>query len=166
MFRFVNLFILFVFATLFHWLCLIALSPFEITLESMFLVSLIVASLLPEKYGYTFAFFSGLFVDFFGIQLFGAHAFVFVLLVFLFYNLKNKIDFKTISSQIIITASLTIVEILLFGFIFKIGTGTFFWLGFKNIFWGTWLCSILMPAIYRFIERFLIFNVLKKLDEK
>ena len=94
MLRFLNIIFIFIIATIFYWLGLIIFAPLDLSVNIMFAFSIIIAVLLPQRYGYTFAFLSGLFLDFLGTSLFGSHALAFTLLMVLFYNVRDKIDFK------------------------------------------------------------------------
>ena len=102
MLRILNLTLVFIVATIFYWLGLIIFAPLELSVNIMLAFSIIIAVILPHRYGYTFAFFSGLFLDFLGTSLFGSHALAFTLLMVLFYHVRDKIDFKenTINSMV------------------------------------------------------------------
>lgn len=165
MLRILNLILIFVIATIFYWLGLIVFAPLELSVNMMLAFSIIIAVILPQRYGYTFAFFSGLFVDFLGTSLFGSHALAFTLLMVLFYQVRDKIDFKECIPQMVITGMLNILLILIFGLLSKIFTGIFIWQGWKDFIFGSLVLGLIMPLFYNITAKFLIFDVLKKADE-
>lgn len=165
MLRFLNIFLIFIVATICYWLCLLLFAPLGLSINIMFAFSIIVAVLLPQRYGYTFAFFSGLFLDFLGTSLFGSHALAFTLLMILFYHIKENIDFKELIPQMVITAMLNFLLIIVFGILSKIFTGVFIWQGWKDLFLGSVILGIIMPLLYNLIFKFLFFNVLNKANE-
>ena len=131
----------------------------------MFAFCLIVAVLLPQRYGYTFAFLSGLFLDFLGTSLFGSQALAFILTMMLFYRVEDKIDFTDIIPQMILTGLFNILLIFIFAILSKIFTGVFVWQGFADLILGSVILGILMPLLFYITDRFFIFNVLKKANE-
>ena len=165
MLRFLNIFLIFIVATICYWLGLLILAPLGLSINIIFAFSIIVAVLLPQRYGYTFAFFSGLFLDFLGTLLFGSHALAFTLLMILFYHIKENIDFKEMVPQMIITAMLNFLLIIVFGLISKIFMGIFIWQGWKDLFFGSIILGLIMPGLYNLVFKFLFFNVLNKANE-
>ena len=165
MFRILNLILIFIVATIFYWLGLIVFAPLELSVNMMLAFSIIIAVILPQRYGYTFAFFSGLFLDFLGTSLFGSHALAFTLLMVLFYNVRDKIDFKECIPQIVITGMLNVLFVFIFGLLSKIFTGIFIWQGWKDLIFGSIVLGLIMPIFYNITARFLIFDALKRADE-
>ena len=165
MLRILNLILVFIIATISYWLGLIVFAPLELSVNMMLAFSIIVAVILPQRYGYTFAFFSGLFLDFLGTSLFGSHALAFTLLMVLFYHVRDKIDFKECVPQMIITGMLNVLFIFIFGVLSKVFTGVFLWQGWKDLIFGSIVLGLIMPLFYNIIAKFLIFDVLKKADE-
>ena len=113
MLRILNLVLIFIITTIFYWLGLIVFTPLELSINIMLAFSIIIAVILPQRYGYTFAFFSGLFLDFLGTSLFGSHALAFTLLMILFYQVRDKIDFKECIPQMVITGMLNVLFIFI-----------------------------------------------------
>ncbi|MCR5504248.1 MAG: rod shape-determining protein MreD [Elusimicrobiaceae bacterium] len=165
MLRLINIAFVFIIATVFYWLGLLVFAPLGLSVNIMLAFTIIIAVLLPQRYGYTFAFFSGLFLDFLGTTVFGAHALAFTLLMMLFYRIRDKIDFKAAVPQMVITTLLNFVLVMLFGLLTKIFSNTFVWQGWKNLFLGSLILGLLMPLLYLLTERFFVFNILKKADE-
>ena len=165
MLRILNFILVFIIATIFYWLGLILFAPLELSVNMMLAFSIIIAVILPQRYGYTFAFFSGLFLDFLGTSLFGSHALAFTLLMILFYQVRDKIDFKECIPQMVITGMLNVLFIFIFGLLSKVFTGIFVWQGWKDLIFGSIILGLIMPIFYNITVKFLIFGVLKKADE-
>ena len=165
MLRLLNFAFVFIIATVFYWLGLLVFAPLGLSVNIMFAFTIIIAVILPQRYGYTFAFFSGLFLDFLGTTVFGVHALAFTLLIMFFYKIKDKIDFKEAIPQMVITTLLNFSLILIFGLLTKIFSNSFVWQGWKNLLLGSLLLGFLMPLLYLLTERFFIFDVLKQADE-
>ncbi len=165
MMRFLNVFFVFIAATILNWLSIELFSALEINIGIMLAFSLIMCGFLGEAGCYGFAFMSGLFLDFFSDVLFGGYALVFTLIMFIFYRIKDKIDFKDIGPQVVITAGLNFLCIVLYGICGLLFTGQFLWQGLKSFIAGSLLTGLFMPFIYMFATKYLIFNVLKNNNE-
>ena len=165
MIKFLNGFIIFIMATLIHWLFIEIFSPFSVTVGVMFAFSLIVARLMPDLGGYTFAFLSGLFLDFFGNVMFGGYALVFTIIIFIFYRVADKIDFKDTGPQIIITTFLNMSSVILYGLLGKIFTGSFLWQGLNSLLLGSFITGLLLPVMYLAVTKYLTFGPVKKIHE-
>ncbi len=165
MLRFLNVFLIFIAATIFYWLGLIFFAPLGLSINIMFAFSIIIAVMLPPRYGYTFAFLSGLFLDFLGTSLFGSHALAYTLIMILFYRIKDNFEFKENIPQMAITSVLNFFLILVFGLISKIFTGIFFWQGWKDLILGSIILGLIMPLFYAIVNKFLAFDTLKKVNE-
>ncbi len=166
MLKLLNIFIIFVFATICHWLALEAFARFDINVGIMAAFTIIVASLMPKFYGYLYGFVSGLFLDFFGTAMFGGYALVFTALVYIFYTLDDKIDFKDIGPQLAIPFGLNIMTVLLYGLVSKIFTGEFIWQGFYSLVLGSVITALLLPVLYQLTVRLFLFDFSKSGDGK
>lgn len=166
MLRILNLVLIFIITTIFYWIGLIIFASLELSINIMLAFSIIIAVILqPQRYGYTFAFFSGLFLDFLGTSLFGSHALAFTMLMILFYQVRDKIDFKEPIPQMVITGMLNVLFVFIFGILSKVFTGVFIWQGWRDLFFGSIVLGLVMPLFYNITAKFLIFDVLKKIDE-
>lgn len=165
MIKLLNVFFIFVVATVLNWLALEILFPLEIHIGIMLAFSLIMCGFLNEAGGYGFAFVSGLFLDFFSDIFFGGYALVFTLIMFIFYRIRDKIDFKDTGPQVVITAGLNFLCVILYGLCSLLFTGQFLWQGLKSFIAGSLLTGLFMPFIYMFTTKYLIFNVLKNNNE-
>lgn len=165
MIKFLNVCFIFVVATIAHWLAIELLGQYGIILGIMFAFTLVMASKLSEFGGYLFGFFSGLFLDFFGKNLFGANALVFTWIIFIFYIIDDKIDFRDSGPQIVITTALNMLFLILYGLVGKVFIGEFVWQGFVNFLIGSVLTGLLLPLIYLLIDKYLSWGPLKNNNE-
>ena len=152
--RFLGAVIIFIMATLLHWIFVEIFSAFSITVGVMLAFSLIMASLLSESGGYTFAFISGLFLDFFASSMFGGYALVFTVMLFIFYKIDDKIDFREPGPQLVITALLNIASVLFYGILARVFTGAFVWQGITSLLAGSLVTALILPLLYLFITRY------------
>lgn len=165
MIKFLNVCFIFVIATIVHWLAIEIFGQYGIVLGIMFAFTLIMASKLSEFGGYLFGFLSGLFLDFFGNNLFGANALAFTWVLFVFYIIDDKIDFRDSAPQIVITTILNMLLLVFYGLISKFFIGEFIWQGFVNFIVSSVLTGLLLPAIYFVINRYLSWGSLKNINE-
>lgn len=165
MLRLLNIFVIFIVATVCHWLALEVFARFDINAGIMVAFAVIVASLMPKFYGYLYGFASGLFLDFFGTAMFGGYALVFTAIIYIFYTLDDKIDFKDIGPQLAVPFGLNILSVVLYGLASKIFTGEFIWNGFYSLVLGSLITALLLPALYQLTVRLFLFD-LSKGDQK
>lgn len=163
--KFLSAFLVFVVATLLHWIFVEIFAPLNISVGVMAAFSLVMAARLGRVGGYTFAFFSGLFLDFFTNIMFGGYAFVFTAMLFIFYRIEDTIDFKEAGPQIVITAALNFAAVLFYVFMGKIFTGDFLWQGALSLIAGSVITGLLLPVLYAVVAKYLIFGTVKKNNE-
>lgn len=165
MLKFLNAFLIFIVATILNWTAIELFAPLDLNIGIMLIFSIIMAGILSEGGGYTFAFMSGLFLDFFSDTLFGGYALVFTLIMFIFYRIDDKIDFKDMGPQIVITTALNLLCVILYGLSGIVFTGGFLWQGLKSFIAGSVLTGLFMPFIYLFVTKYLVFKVFKDNNE-
>lgn len=165
MIKFLNVCFIFVIATIIHWLAIEFLGQYGIIPGVMFAFTLVMASKLSEFGGYLFGFFSGLFLDFFGNTLFGASSLAFTCVLFIFYIIDDKIDFRDSTPQMVITTFLNMLLLVFYGLIGRVFTGEFVWQGFINFLLGSALTGLLLPLIYFVINKYLSWGPLKDTNE-
>ncbi len=165
MLKFLNVFLIFMVATILNWTAIELFAPLDINIGIMLIFSIIMAGVLSEGGGYCFAFMSGLFLDFFSATLFGGYALVFTLIMFIFYRIDDKIDFRDMGPQIVITAALNLLCVVLYGISGVIFTGGFLWQGLKSFIIGSLLTGLFMPFLYVFVTKYLLFKVFKENNE-
>ncbi|WP_424245312.1 rod shape-determining protein MreD [Elusimicrobium posterum] len=146
--NFILLVILFFASSVAHWGLASLFASFNIGVSFMFTVSMMVAMIYPKWSGYTFAFFGGLFLDFFGVNMFGAYALTFTLCVGIIYFLKRKMDFEVVLPQVVLIFLLSIASILIYnlaGIVFLKGIA---WHGFKSLFLGSLINAVVSPPVF------------------
>lgn len=161
MLKFLNILFIFLVATIIHWACILIFSSVGIGVGVMPVFCLIMAGMLNESGGYTFAFISGLFLDFFGSTLFGGYALVLTLIMFIYYIIHDKIDFKDIGPQVVVASVLNVLCVILYGILGSIFTEHFIWQGFKSLILGSVTTGFLMPPLYFLTVRYLSFKPLR-----
>ncbi|MDR1124348.1 MAG: hypothetical protein LBL61_07235 [Elusimicrobiota bacterium] len=152
--KFFGTFAVFVLATLLHWVFVEIFSPLDINVGVMLVFALITAACAGRARAYTFAFFCGLFLDFFADAMFGGYALVFTLLVFAFHKIENKIDFNGVGPQVVLTCVINMAATLVYGVFGKIFTGVFLWQGLKSFVLGSIITGLLMPVMYLFTVKY------------
>lgn len=165
MLKFLNCFLIFIIATLLHWVFIEVFAPLNINVGVMLCATLLIAGRFGRFGGYGFAFFSGLFLDFFGNVLFGGYALVFTGVAFIYYNLEDKIDFHDITPQIVLAAGLNFISVILYGVLGSVFAGEFLWQGFRSLFLGSLITGALMPLIYIVAVKYFIFDFSQKPNE-
>ena len=102
---------------------------------------------------YPFAFLCGLFLDFFGIKLFGNNAFLFTLVACTVIFLRERIDFSAVIPQVITVFLLSCAvgflnSVLLFWF-----TSSALWPGLWSLVGGALVGALLSPAVFWLIRQ-------------
>lgn len=165
MIKFLNVFFIFIVATIAHWIAIEIFGQYGIIIGIMFAFTLVMASKLSEFGGYLFGFLCGLFLDFFGNNLFGANALAFTWVLFVFYIIDDKIDFRDSIPQIVITTILNMLLLIFYGLISKFFIGEFIWQGMTNFVLGSVLTGLFLPLIYLVINKYLSWGSLKNTNE-
>ncbi len=151
--RIVKLILFFMAATILHWAAMALLGNWDISLNLMLIFAIAVCAFLPPAYGYPTAFVSGLFLDFFGVQLFGQHAFIFTLCACAVYSLENRLEFDSVVPQMVCAGVLTLLATLGNLILLKVFAGFSAWNGIGSFIGGI-SCSILIaPAVFWAVRR-------------
>ena len=148
-----KLFLSFIFATICHWACMAFFGEVGITVNVMLIFSMVVCAYLKPEFGYPTAFLSGLFLDFFGVKLFGCNAFVFTLCACAVYGLEKRLDFDGVIPQIISIFFLTLGAGFLNLLLLKVFTGFSAWSGFWPFAAGITLNAVLTPFVFKILRR-------------
>jgi rod shape-determining protein MreD len=140
--------LLFFIATVLHWFCAGLGMPFGIRVNVMFVFTACVCLFLPPAYGYSAAFISGLFLDFFGANTFGIYAVAFNICASLTYLAARNMDFANIVTQAFMIFLLSIAGELVYGVL-----GIAFFKppemrGVLGILLGAACNAVLAPAVY------------------
>lgn len=148
-----KLFLFFLAATVLHWAFMAVLGGWDISLNLMLIFAMTICAFLPPEYGYPTAFISGLFLDFFGVQLFGHHAFIFILCASMVYSVENRFDFDSLVPQMVCMAVLSTVSSLLNLILLKVFAGFSAWNGWGAFLGGIMLSVLIAPAIFWVLRR-------------
>lgn len=148
MWKICKLFFLFVLATVCHWGFATLFSYAELNVNFMLVFAIALCTAIPLEIGYPIVFLCGLFLDFFGVKLFGNNAFLFTLVALIMYTLRDRIDFSGIIPQVVIVFLLTCMvgtcnHILLAWF-----TPASFWPGVGSLFGGAVVAAFLAPIVF------------------
>ena len=143
-----QLILFFLAATVFHWAFMAVLGSWDISLNLMLVFAMAVCAFLPPEYGYPTAFVSGLFLDFFGIQLFGHHAFVFTLCACLVYGLESRLDFDSAVPQMVCMFLLSALSAAGNLILLKVFAGFSAWNGLGPFVGGIILSTLITPVIF------------------
>lgn len=143
----------FLLATICHWGFMTVFGGMGITVNIMLIFAMAVCVYLKPEFGYPTAFISGLFLDFFGVKLFGHNAFVFTLCACAIYNMEKRLDFDGILPQMIsiffLTASAGLLNLLLL----KVFTGFSAWSGFWPFVGGIVFNMAMAPFVFKILRR-------------
>lgn len=148
-----KLFILFILSTVLHWTFMTIFGGVGLSLNIMLVFACAVCAALKPQYGYPTAFICGLFLDFFGVKLFGNNALTFTLCATMVYALEKRLDFEAPVPQIIGVFGLSLFAVLFNVMLLKIFTGFSAWTGFWPFIGGAVLNAVLAPAIFWVVHR-------------
>jgi len=99
--------VLFVLATVCHWGVATLFSYAGLNVNFMLVFAIALCTAVPLEIGYPVVFLCGLFLDFFGVRLFGNSAFLFTGVALIMYTLRERVDFSGFIPQMVIVFLLT-----------------------------------------------------------
>lgn len=143
-----KLFIFFIAATVLHWAFSTLFASIGLHVSIMLVFAVAVCPFVKPQYGYTVAFFCGLFLDFFGTKLFGNNAMTFSILAAIVYALSERFDFESIFPQMMTVFSLSIFAILCNTFLLELFTSVSAWQGWWSLFGGSLVNALLAPVVF------------------
>jgi len=146
MLNIIKLFILFILMNVLHWISVSFLGFLNLDLMFVFVMAVAVFSIPVEGYG--FIFLSGLFLDFWGSDLFGGYALSFCILAYLVYFLRERIDFENILAQVILVFVFSMFSDVLYGTISYIFSGIYISIGFVSLISKAFFNSLFAPLIF------------------
>ena len=148
-----KLFILFILSTVLHWTFMTVLGGVGVNLNVMLLFACAACAFLKPQYGYPVAFVCGLFLDFFGVKLFGNNALTFTLCALMIYSLEKRLDFEAPIPQMITIFALSLFAVLFNVLMLRIFAGFSTWPGFGAFLSGAVLNALLAPAVFWAVRR-------------
>ncbi len=149
----IKLLISFFSATIFHWAFMAIFGEMGITVNIMLIFAMVICAYLKPEFGYPTAFLSGLFLDFFGVKLFGCNAFIFTLCACAIYGMEKRLDFDGVIPQVFSIFFLTVSASLLNLLLLKVFTGFSAWSGFWPWIGGITLNAVLTPFVFKILHR-------------
>ncbi|GHT38975.1 hypothetical protein FACS189437_01080 [Bacteroidia bacterium] len=139
-------------STVAHWAFVTAGAGFNISVNFMLVAAAAVCSFYDRWAGFTFMFFCGIFLDFFGVNMFGAYAFTFMLCGAAVYIVKDSLDFESPVPQTVLVFCLSLGNVLVYnltGVIFLKGTA---WHGFQSLILGAVVNALLAPFVFYIVK--------------
>lgn len=154
--NFFKLFILYLILILLNWWILKHLSFYGFVPNLMLVTTLVVAVLCKDITGYIFGFFCGLFIDFMGSYLFGGYGLCFTLSVYLIIVLRNRLDFDSLITQILVVLGLTLFVKIFYGFLGFVFIGKFVFANPRYFIITACLNGLISPFIFAVAGKFLL----------
>lgn len=148
-----KLFLLFIAATVLHWGFMSVFGGAGVSLNVMLVFACAVCACLPPQYGYPAAFVCGLFLDFFGVKLFGNNALVFTLCACMMYGMEKRLDFDAPVPQIISIFVLGLFAAVFNVILLRMFAGFSAWTGFWPLFSGVAFNAALAPFVFWTVRR-------------
>ena len=163
MFRsFYKLVLLFILGTVCHWGCATLFSYIGLSVNMMLVFALALCSVLRPEWGYPFVFLCGLFLDFFGIKLFGNNAFSFTVAACIMYALRERFDFDSIFPQMMVVFCITCLVGMINSILLLWFTNTAFWPGVWSLLGGAFFGGLLSPVVFWGVRRWWLGNATKR----
>ena len=150
-----KIFILFILSTVLHWTFTTVFGGAGLSLNVMLVFACAVCAFMKPQYGYPTAFVCGLFLDFFGVKLFGSHALTFTLCACMVYGLEKRLDFDAPAPQMLGVFALSLFAVLFNMFVLKVFAGFSSWTGFGPFVGGIVLNALLAPFVFWAVRRVL-----------
>ena len=148
-----KLFLFFIVATVLHWACVALFGAWGVSLNVMLVFTLAVCAFVKPEYGYPAAFISGLFLDFFGVKLFGHYAFIFTLCAATVYTLENRLDLEAAVPQMLYVGVFSTLAALCNLLLLRVFAGFSAWNGVGPFVGGIVLNVLLAPVMFWVINQ-------------
>ena len=148
-----KLIVLFLLATVLHWALTSVLGGWGQNLNVMLVFAVAACVFVKPEYGYPLAFMCGLFLDFFGVKLFGHYALIFTLCAAVIYSLENRLDFDSAIPQMVCVLCLESAAALSNLILLKLLAGFSAWNGFFPFVGGIAASALLAPGVFWLVRR-------------
>ncbi len=145
---------LFAVASVCHWGFATLFLYWGLNVNFMLVFAIAFCALAPLEYGYPMAFVCGLFLDFFGVKLFGNNAFSFTVAACLVYALRERIDFTGFLPQMAAVFVLTIGVGVLNSLLLIQFTSASLWPGTFSLVGGALVGAVLSPLVFGVVRFF------------
>ena len=143
-----KLFLFFLLATVLHWALMAVSGGWGMSLNFMLVFAIAVCAFVKPEYGYPTAFLCGLFLDFFGVKLFGHHALIFTLCATLVYALESRLDFDSVVPQMVCVCILETFAALANLLLLKLFAGFSAWSGLFPFVGGIVVSTLVAPGVF------------------
>ena len=143
-----KLFLFFVVATVFHWALMAVSGGWGMSLNFMLVFAVAVCAFVKPEYGYPTAFLCGLFLDFFGVKLFGHEALLFTLCALAVYGLESRLDFDSVMPQMICIFILETAVAVGNLVLLNVLAGFSAWSGFFPFVGGIVVSTLVAPGVF------------------
>ncbi|MFA6093041.1 MAG: rod shape-determining protein MreD [Elusimicrobiota bacterium] len=147
--------ILFFLALAAEWFWSTYLSVWGVAPQLLLLCTLAVASQSGPVAGQCYGFFWGIFLDVLDVHVFGAAMLILTLTGYVVGGLRRQMDVSGASSQMTVTAGLSLIYWLSLGLAGLVFERQFLWVGWKIFILGTAFNVILAPAVFWVVRRIL-----------
>ena len=155
-----ELMLLFLAATVLHWILTSLLGSWGQNLNFMLLFAAAACVFVKPEYGYPTAFLCGLFLDFFGVKLFGHYALIFTLCAAVIYSLEDRLDFDAVVPQMVCIFVLETAAALGNLILLKMLAGFSAWNGFFPFVGGIAVCTLLAPGVFWAVRRVFTYKII------
>ena len=143
----------FLVATVLHWAFMAISGGWGLSLNFMLVFAMAVCAFVKPEYGYPTAFLCGLFLDFFGVKLFGHHALIFTLCATVVYALENRLNFDSVIPQMVCIFVLETAAALANLVLLSMLAGFSAWNGFFPFVGGIGVSTLVAPAVFWAVRR-------------
>ena len=148
-----KLLILFVSATVAHWLVAWVCAWWGISANTLLVFVVAFCAVFNLSIAYSAAFICGLFLDFFSTKLFGNTAFTFTVCACIVCNLAPRFDFDELFPQMIAVFSLTWLVGCLNTLLIYLFASSSTWPGFFSLLGGAVVNALCAPFVFWFVRR-------------
>ncbi len=143
-----KLLVLFVSATVFHWVFASLFVRWGLSVNIMLVFVTAFCVLLKAPFAYSMAFLCGLFLDFFGTKLFGNNAFTFTLCACMICNMVDRFDFDELFPQMVTVFALTWLAGIANTILVYLFAHSSLWPGFGSLLVGATIDALCAPFIF------------------
>jgi len=143
----------FIAATLIHWGLISVSGSWGLSVNFMLVFAAVICVFVKPEYGYPTAFLCGLFLDFFGVRLFGHQALIFTLCASIVYCLENRLDLDSPVPQLIFIFLLEAAAAVGNLILLKLFTGLSAWNGLLPFVGGLILSTLAAPFVFWAVRR-------------
>jgi len=151
--KFIILILIFLVSTVAHWAFAAAGAGFGANINFMLAAGAAVCSFYERRAGYAFMFCCGIFLDFFGVNMFGAYALAFTFCAAAVYLVKESLDFEYAVPQAVLVFCLTLFCVLVYNLAGVIFEKSVSWNGARSLIFGAVINALISPVIFYALKK-------------